>query len=187
VAAWPKTAVTIASGVLAVGAGVGVASVAYADTIAPAPNPTSAPSDVRSPESQPPVEPGNPYQAPAEPGNPYQPPAEPGNPYQAPAEPGNPYQAPAEPGNPYQPPTEPGNPYPGSSDDALIEELSRVLGIDTETLKAMLEEIRVTYGDEWSAAVNEQLDAAVQAGLLTQAEADAVRAAINQSFSNLGR
>ena|GEM_PF-1531150 len=165
--AWPKTAVAIASGVLAVGAGVGVATVANADTIAPAPNPTSAPSDIPSPETQPPVEPGNPYQQPGEPRNPY--------------------QQPGEPRNPYQPPVEPGNPYPDSSEDALIEELSRVLGIDTETLKAMLEEVRVTYGDEWAAAVNEQLDAAVQAGLLTQAEADAVRQALNQSFNNLGR
>jgi hypothetical protein len=136
VAAWPKTAIAIASGVLAVGAGVGVAGVAYADT-PPTPSPTSAPSDIPVPETQPPVEPGY--------------------------------------------------PYPGSSDDALIEELSRVLGIDTETLKAMLEEIRVTYGDEWSAAVNEQLDAAVQAGLLTQAEADAVRQAIEASAYDLGR
>jgi hypothetical protein len=167
VAAWPKTAVAIVSGVLAVGAGVGVASVAYADTIAPAPNPTSAPSEIPLPETQPPVEPRNPYQPPVEPRNPYQPPVEPGN--------------------PYQPPVEPGDPYPGLSEDALLEELSRVLGIDTETLKAMLEEVRVTYGDEWAAAVNEQLDAAVQAGLLTQAEADAVREAINQSFNNLGR
>lgn len=166
-AAWPKTAVAIASGVLAVGAGVGMASVAYADTIAPAPNPTSAPSEIPSPEAQPPVEPRNPYQPPVEPGNPYQPPGEPGN--------------------PYEPPVEPGDPNPGLSEDALIEELSRVLGIDTETLRAMLEEVRVTYGDEWAAAVNEQLDAAVQAGLLTQAEADAVREALNQSSNNLGR
>jgi hypothetical protein len=167
VAAWPKTAVAIASGVLAVGAGVGVATVAYADTIAPAPNPTSAPSEIPLPETQPPVEPGNPYQQPGEPRNPY--------------------QQPGEPRNPYQQPVEPGNPYPGSGEDALIEELSRVLGIDTETLKAMLEQVRVTYGDEWAAAVNEQLDVAVQAGLLTQAEADAVREAMNQSFNNLGR
>jgi hypothetical protein len=136
VAIWPKTAVAIASGVLAVGAGVGVASVAYADTT-PAPIPTSAPSEIPLPETQPPVEPGN--------------------------------------------------PYPGSSDDALIEELSRLLGIDKETLKAMLEEVRATYGDEWSAAVNEQLDAAVQAGLLTPAEADAVRAALDESLTNAGR
>jgi hypothetical protein len=146
VAAWPKTAVAIASGVLAVGAGVGVASVAYADTIAPAPNPTSAPSEIPSPETQPPVAPGNPYQA----------------------------------------PVEPGNPDYGSSEDALIEELSRVLGIDTETLKAMLEEVRATYGEEWSAVVNEQLDAAVAAGLLTQAEADAVRQALNDSATTVG-
>jgi hypothetical protein len=146
VAAWPKTAVAIASGVLAVGAGVGVASVAYADTIAPAPNPTSAPSEIPSPETQPPVEPGNPY----------------------------------------QPPVEPGNPDFGSAEDALIEELSRVLGIDTETLKAMLEEVRSTYGEEWSAVVNEQLDAAVAAGLLTQAEADAVRQALNESATTVG-
>ena len=130
-AAWPKTAVAIASGVLVVGAGVGVASVAYAD-ITPAPSPTSAPIEPPLPETQPPVEPGN--------------------------------------------------PYPGSSEDALIEELSSVLGIDKETLKAMLEEVRVTYGDEWSAAVNAQLDAAVQAGYLTQAEADAVRQAVEESL-----
>jgi hypothetical protein len=121
--------------VLALGAGVGVANVAYADT-APAPIPTSAPSDIPAPEV---------------------------------------------------PPAEPGNPDFGYENDALIEELSRVLGIDTETLKAMLEEVRATYGEEWSAAVNEQLDAAVQAGLLTQAEADAVREALNESAISLGR
>jgi hypothetical protein len=136
VAIWPKTAVAIVSGVLAIGAGVGVASVAYAD-ITPAPIPTSPPSEIPSPETQPPVEPGN--------------------------------------------------PYPGSSDDVLIEELSRLLGIDKETLEVMLEEVRAIYGDDWSAAVNEQLDAAVQAGLLTPAEADAVRAAIDESVNNLGR
>ena len=133
--AWPRTAVAIASGVLALGAGLGVASVAYADT-APVPNPTSAPSDIPAPEI---------------------------------------------------PPVEPGNPDFGYGDDALIEELSRVLGVDTETLKAMLEEVRATYGEEWSAAVDAQLDAAVQAGLLTQAEADALRETLNESATSQGR
>jgi hypothetical protein len=135
VAVRPRTAVAIASGVLALSAGVGVASVAYADT-APTPSQPSAPSDIPSPEVLPPVEPGNPDL--------------------------------------------------GSGEDALIEELSRVLGIDTETLKAMLEEVRATYGEEWSAVVNEQLDAAVEAGLLTQAEADAVREALNENATTVG-
>ena len=142
-AASKTAALAIASGILAVGAGMGVANVAYADV--PIPIPSSAPSGTPAPE------------------------------------------APGGPADPNQLPPDQVSPDQVSGDDALLEELSQVLGIDKETLKAMLEEARSTYGPEWSAAVEQQLDAAVQAGLLTQAEADAVRNAIDKSLITAGR
>jgi len=143
VAASKTAALAIASGILAVGAGMGVPNLAYADAI-PIPIPSSAPG-TPAPE------------------------------------------APGGPADPNQLPPDQVSPDQVSGDDALLEELSQVLGIDKETLKAMLEEARSTYGPEWSAAVEQQLDAAVQAGLLTQAEADAVRKAIDKSLITAGR
>lgn len=143
-AASKTAALAIASGILAVGAGMGVPNLAYADAI-PIPIPSSAPSGTPAPE------------------------------------------APGGPADPNQLPPDQVSPDQVSGDDALLEELSQVLGIDKETLKAMLEEARSTYGPEWSAAVEQQLDAAVQAGLLTQAEADAVRKAIDKSLITAGR
>jgi hypothetical protein len=144
VAAAKKATLAIASGILAVGASLGVASLAYADTT-PIPSPPTAPRGIPSPEW------------------------------------------PGGPGGPDQVPGEPDAPDQVSGDDALIAELSRLLGIDQETLRAMLEEARSTYGPQWSAVVEDQLDAAVKAGLLTQAEADAVRKAIDESLISSGR
>ena len=52
-AAWTKPAIIIGSGMLALGAGLGVASVASADTPV-APNPTTAPSSPTTPGGPPP-------------------------------------------------------------------------------------------------------------------------------------
>jgi hypothetical protein len=53
VAAWTKPAIVIASGMLALGAGIGVASVASADITA-TPNPTTTPSSAPAPSGPPP-------------------------------------------------------------------------------------------------------------------------------------
>lgn len=142
-AASKTAALAITSGILAVGAGIGVANFAYADAT-PIPSPSGAPSGLPAPD------------------------------------------APGGPADPDQVSPDEVSPDQLSGDDAMLEELSRVLGIDKETLRATLEELRATYGPEWSAAVEEQLDAAVQAGLLSQAEADALRKAIEQSGVNVG-
>jgi hypothetical protein len=53
VTAWTKPAIVIASGMLALGAGIGVASVASADITA-TPNPTTTPSSAPAPSDPPP-------------------------------------------------------------------------------------------------------------------------------------
>jgi hypothetical protein len=132
VAAPTRTAAVIASGVLALGAGLGIATTAYAETTpTPIPAPTSAPSDVPVPQTEPPGVPGN-----------------------------------------------PGDP---TGEDALVEELSRMLGVDQETIRAGLEELRATYGPQLKAALQAQLDEAVRNGALTQAEADALQKMIEEA------
>lgn len=131
-AAPTRTAAVITSGVLALGAGLGIATTAYADaTPTPMPAPTSAPSDVPVPQTEPPGVPGN-----------------------------------------------PGDP---TGEDALVEELSRMLGVDQETIRAGLEELRATYGPQLKAALQAQLDEAVRNGALTQAEADALQKMIEEA------
>jgi hypothetical protein len=138
VAAPTKTAAVIASGMLALGAGLGIATTAYADTTAtPIPAPTSAPSDVPAPQTEPPGVPSN-----------------------------------------------PGDP---KGEDALVEELSRMLGVDQETIRAGLEELRATYGPQVKAALKTQLDEAVRNGTLTQAEADALQKMIEEGVHNFLR
>jgi hypothetical protein len=132
VAAPTRTAAVIASGVLALGAGLGIATTAYADTTpTPMPAPTSVPSDVPVPQTEPPGVPSN-----------------------------------------------PGDP---TGEDALVEELSRMLGVDQETIRAGLEELRATYGPQLKAALQAQLDEAVRNGALTQAEADALQKMIEEA------
>ena len=98
-AAPTKTAAVIASGVLALGAGLGIATTAYADPM-PTPIPSSAPTEVPAPQTDPPVVPDNP-------------------------------------GAPQgQDPINPGDPQGQDpmSEDALVQELSRMLGVDEETV-----------------------------------------------------
>jgi hypothetical protein len=172
VAAPTKTAAVIASGVLALGAGLGIATTAYADPM-PVPIPTTAPTDVpvpQSPQTEPPGVPNNP----ADPNNP----GVPNNP----ADPNNP-GIPNNPGDP----ADPNNPGGPTGEDALVEELSRMLGVDQETIRAGLEELRATYGPQLKAELEAQLDEAVRNGTLTQADADALQKMIEQGMSSFVR
>ena len=156
-AAPTKTAAVIAAGVLALGAGLGVATTAYANPI-PIPNPTSAPTDVpvpQTPQTEPPGVPNNP----------------------------------SDPNNPGVPndPADPNNPGAPTGEDALVAELSRMLGVDEETVRAGLEELRSTYGPELKAELEAQLDEAVKNGTLTQAQADELQKMIEEGVSNFVR
>ena len=128
-----KTAVAIGSGLLVLGAGLGVAGVASADTPG-VPYPTIAPT----------------------------------------------------PGNP-QPQTEvPGWPMSPQQEQVLVETLSSMLGVDEVEVKAALDQVHADYAAKGPAALDPWLDKAVQAGILTQDEADALREAVEQGGINLG-
>ena len=132
-----KTAVAIGSGLLVLGAGVGVAGVASADT-PDAPYPTTAPTIVPTP------------------------------------------------GDP-QPQTDvPGWPMSPEQEQVLVETLSSVLGLDEAEVKAALDQVHADYAANGPAALDPWLDKAVQAGILTQDEADALRVAVEQGGINLG-
>jgi hypothetical protein len=169
VAAPTKTAAVVASGVLALGAGLGIATTAYADPT-PVPIPTSAPTDVPGPQS-PQTEPRGVPDNPADPNNPGVP------------------NNPADPNNPGVPnnPADPNNPGGPTGEEALVEELSRMLGVDEETIRAGLEELRATYGPQLKAELEAQLAEAVRNGSLTQAEADALQKMIEQGVSSFLR
>jgi len=137
VAAWTKPAIVIASGMLALGAGMGVASVASADTTA-TPNPTTTPSSIPTPSSP---APGT------------------------------------------ERPDWPTSPQQDEREAALIKVLSEMLGVDEAEVKAALDEVRAAYEAEGPAAVDAWLDEAVRSGILTQAEADAIRQAVEESLN----
>ena len=70
---------------------------------------------------------------------------------------------------------------------ALAKALAGKLGIDETKIKTALQEIRTAHQAERAAALKAKLDAAVQDGTLTQAEADAVQKAVDQGVINFGR
>ena len=70
---------------------------------------------------------------------------------------------------------------------ALAKALSSKLGIAETKIKTALQEIRTAHQAERAAAFKARLDAAVQDGTLTQAEADAVQKAVDQGVINFGR
>ena len=140
-----KTAVAIGSGLLVLGAGMGTASAAYADTPV-VPNPTTAPTIAPPP--------GNP--APPAPGNP------------APQN-----GAPAWPMSPEQ-------------EEVLVKTLSSMLGADEAEVRAALEQVHGDDAEKGPAALDPWLDKAVQAGILTQDEADALRRMVEQGGIDLG-
>jgi hypothetical protein len=132
-----KTAVAISSGLLVLGAGLGVAGVASADTPG-VPYPTTAPTIAPTP------------------------------------------------GNP-QPQTEvPGCPTSPQQEQVLVETLSSMLGVDEAEVEAALDQVHADYAAKGPAALDPWLDKAVQAGILTQDEADALREAVEQGGINLG-
>lgn len=136
-AAWTKPAIIIGSGMLALGAGLGVASVASADTLV-APNPTIAPSS--------PTTPGGPL-----------------------------------PGA--ERPDWPTSPEQQEREAALIKVLAEMLGVDEAEIKAALDEVRAAYEAEGPAALESWLDEAVQSGILTQSEADAIQQAVEEGLN----
>ena len=143
-----KTAVAIASGVLALGAGIGVVAANFASAdITPTPSPTSAPSTLT-----------------------------PSTPTPSTPPPGSPPPGAEQPGWP-------GGPGQAEQEAALIKVLSEMLGVDEAQIKAAIDEIRAAYEAEGPAALDAYLDQAVQAGILTQEEADAIRQAVEQSMS----
>ena len=140
-----KTAVALGSGLLVLGAGMGVASAAYADTPV-VPNPTTAPPIAPTPDNPAAPAPGNPA-------------------------PQN--GAPAWPMSPAQ-------------EEVLVKTLSSMLGADEAEVRAALDQVRADYAEKGPAALDPWLDKAVQAGILTQDEADALRRAIEHGGIDLG-
>ena len=136
-AAWTKPAIVIASGMLALGGGIGVASVASADTTA-TPNPTTTPSSIPTPSSPPPGT---------------------------------------------ERPDWPTSPQQDEREAALIKVLAEMLGVDEAEVKAALDEVRAAYEAEGPAALDAWLDEAVRSGILTQAEADAIRQAVEEGLN----
>jgi len=118
------------------------------------PNPTTAPTTAPAPDNPVAPAPGNPA-APA-PDNP----APPGNP--APQN-----GAPAWPMSPEQ-------------EEVLVKILSSMLGVDEAEVRAALDQVHADYAAKGPAALDPWLDKAVQAGILTQDEADALRRMVEQ-------
>jgi hypothetical protein len=58
-----------------------------------------------------------------------------------------------------------------------------MLGVDEAEVKAALDEVRAAYEAEGPAAVDAWLDEAVRSGILTQAEADAIRQAVEEGLN----
>jgi hypothetical protein len=147
VSASTKTVVAIASGVLALGAGIGVASANFASAdITPTPSPTIAPPSAPTPSTPTPSSPP--------------------------------------PGT--EQPGWPSNPGQDEQEAALIKVLSEMLGVDEAEIKAALDEIRAAYEAEGPEALDGYLDQAVQAGILTQEEADAIRQAVEEGMTTVG-
>jgi hypothetical protein len=71
-------------------------------------------------------------------------------------------------------------------EEVLVQTLSSMLGVDQAEVKAALDQVHADYAANGPAALDPWLDRAVQAGILTQDEADALRNAIAQGGINLG-
>jgi hypothetical protein len=85
-----------------------------------------------------------------------------------------------------EPPGWPTDPDQAEREAALVQALSEMLGVDEAEIRAALDQIRAAYAAEGPAALDAWLDQAVQSGILTQEEADAVRQAVEQGVINLG-
>ena len=78
-------------------------------------------------------------------------------------------------------------PDPAARDAALAKALATKLGVDEAKVKTALDEIRAARQADRATALKTKLDAAVKAGTLTQAEADAVTKAVEKGVINGGR
>jgi hypothetical protein len=78
-------------------------------------------------------------------------------------------------------------PDPAERDAALAKALAEKLDIDEAKVKAALDELRSERQAARAAALKERLDAAVKAGTLTQAEADAVQKAVDKGVIHADR
>jgi hypothetical protein len=183
VAASRKTAVVLASGMLALGAGIGigVANLASAD-ITPTPSPTSTASGSPAPGTDR-GWPGHPGRDSGADGLARELANKLGVDEATVEEALRAIKEETEPAGKPDPPTKPDV---AEREPALAKALSSKLGIDEAKIKAALEEISATHQAERMAALKARLDAAVQAGTLTQAEADAVQKAVDQGVINFG-
>lgn len=77
-------------------------------------------------------------------------------------------------------------PEPGDRDAALAKALAGKLNVEEAKIKTALDEIRATEAGDRAAALKTKLDAAVKAGTLTQAEADAVTKAVEKGVIDGG-
>lgn len=77
-------------------------------------------------------------------------------------------------------------PDPTLRDEALAKSLAGSLKVDEAKVKTALAEIRSAAQADRAAALKTKLDAAVKAGTLTQAEADAVTKAVDRGVVNVG-
>jgi hypothetical protein len=80
-------------------------------------------------------------------------------------------------------------PTPGTTpapDAALAKALAPKLGADETTIKTALDEIRAARQADRTKALDDRLAAAVTAGTLTQAEADAVKKAAEKGVIDVG-
>jgi len=68
----------------------------------------------------------------------------------------------------------------------LAKALAEKLGVDEAKVAAALAEIRAARQADRAAALKDKLDAAVKAGTLTQAEADAVQKAVEKGVIDAG-
>ena len=94
-----------------------------------------------------------------------------------------------------RPTTRPAPPTPGSAptprdtaadDAALAKALAPKLGVDEAKVKTALDEIRAAHEAERTKGLDDRLAAAVTAGTLTQAEADAVKKAAEKGVIGYG-
>ena len=77
-------------------------------------------------------------------------------------------------------------PDPTAREAALAKALAEKLGVDEAKVTAALAEIRAARQADRAAALKDKLDAAVKAGTLTQAEADAVQKAVEKGVIDAG-
>ena len=90
--------------------------------------------------------------------------------------------------NPSASPSErPTRPDPTKREAQLAKQLAEKLGIDEAKVTKALDEIRAERQADRAAALKTRLDAAVKAGTLTQAEADAVTKAVEKGVIGGGR